>query len=211
VVPPPFVYMGHQKREKDGLSAHLSPVSPVHNGITPLSSVPELSLAKTEDWKTTSAKSSEELLKKPPPTPKAKISKWILFNLWFNTYRKFFTFVTILNLVGIIMAALNRFPYAENHLGALVLGNLLCAVMFRNELWMRFLYMVCIYGLRGVCHTFPDFWRPEQLLMHNHLVGTCPIQARSDLVFAACWRHTFRVRIVRRGVRRPIFTLANND
>jgi len=87
--------------------------------------------------------------KKPAP-PKQKISRWTLANLWFNTYRKFFTFVTLLNLTGIIMASLNRFPYAENHLGALVLGNLLCAILMRNELFLRFLYIISIYGLRGV-------------------------------------------------------------
>jgi hypothetical protein len=48
------------------------------------------------------------------------------------------------------MAALNRFPYAEKHLGALVLGNLLCAILMRNELFLRFLYLIAIHGLRGV-------------------------------------------------------------
>lgn len=87
--------------------------------------------------------------------PKPKPSKWILFQLWFNTYRKFFTFVTLLNLSGIILSALGRFPYAENHLGALVLGNLLMAVMMRNELFLRFLYLISIYGLRSV-RSFPS-------------------------------------------------------
>ncbi|KAL2131629.1 hypothetical protein VTI74DRAFT_4783 [Chaetomium olivicolor] len=90
----------------------------------------------------------------PPPAPakkpqRPKPGKWILFQLWFNTYRKFFTFVTMLNLTGIILAALGRFPYAENHLGALVLGNLLMAVLMRNELFLRFLYLISIYGLRN--------------------------------------------------------------
>lgn len=90
---------------------------------------------------------------RPPPgkkKPGPKPSKWILFQLWFNTYRKFFTFVTLLNLTGIVLAACNRFPYAENHLGALVLGNLLMAVLMRNELFLRFLYIISIYGLRSV-------------------------------------------------------------
>ncbi|KAL2268045.1 hypothetical protein VTJ83DRAFT_2891 [Remersonia thermophila] len=86
--------------------------------------------------------------KKPAP-PRRKVSKWIRFQLWFNTYRKFFTFVTLFNLVGIIMAAIGRFPYAENHLGAIVLGNLLMAVLMRNELFLRFLYLISIYGLRS--------------------------------------------------------------
>ncbi|KAH6649464.1 hypothetical protein F5144DRAFT_634978 [Chaetomium tenue] len=90
----------------------------------------------------------------PPPAPakkpaKPKPSRWILFQLWFNTYRKFFTFVTVLNLVGIALAAADKWDYARDHLGALVLGNLLMAVLMRNELFLRFLYLISIYGLRS--------------------------------------------------------------
>ncbi|EAQ91992.1 hypothetical protein CHGG_00227 [Chaetomium globosum CBS 148.51] len=90
----------------------------------------------------------------PPPAAakkpaKPKPSRWILFQLWFNTYRKFFTFVTVLNLVGIAFAAADKWDYARNHLGALVLGNLLMAVLMRNELFLRFLYLISIYGLRS--------------------------------------------------------------
>lgn len=92
----------------------------------------------------------EQFTKKATPVPPAKSSRWILFQLWFNTYRKFFTFVTLLNLAGIIMAVLGRFSYAANHRGALVLGNLLFAILMRNELFIRFLYLVAIYGLRSV-------------------------------------------------------------
>ncbi len=95
--------------------------------------------------------------------PKPKAKKRILFQLWFNTYRKFFTFVTLLNLTGIVLAACNRFPYAENHLGALVLGNLLMAVLMRNELFLRFLYTISIYGLRSVRSLFTFFTLPFPL------------------------------------------------
>ncbi|EUC53982.1 non-ribosomal peptide synthetase-like protein [Rhizoctonia solani AG-3 Rhs1AP] len=67
---------------------------------------------------------------------------WIRFNLFFNTYRKFYTFVVTLNGIGLILAGIGRFEYATNHSGALVLGNLLCAVMMRNELFTRFLYLI---------------------------------------------------------------------
>jgi hypothetical protein len=131
----------------------------------------------------------------PPPAPakkapKPKPSRWILFQLWFNTYRKFFVFVTLLNLTGIILAALGRFPYAENHLGALVLGNLLCAVLFRNELFLRFLYIISIYGLRSVC--FPVLFVCRRWLTLS-LVGTGLHQAGRDIDSAACRRHPLRL------------------
>lgn len=147
MAPLPFVYMA-QKRTPS-FDTRLSPASPVHEGITPLTSVPELSLSLPADRKPADANELPATPKKTAPV-KPKIGRWVLFNLWFNTYRKFFTFVTLLNATGIVMAALGRFHYAENHLGALVLGNLLMAILMRNELWMRFLYMVAIYGLKGV-------------------------------------------------------------
>ena len=139
VAPAPFVYAGQ------GRSTHLhplpSPVSPVHEGITPCTSVPELVLPKSR---------------------KNEISH-------IEVYRRFFTFVVVFNLIGIILAATGRFKYAENHLGALVLGNLLMAILMRNELFVRFLYLLAIYGLRSVssptllCWAMTDFrqqWAP---------------------------------------------------
>lgn len=153
MAPPPFVYMAQEKGVK--LDTRISPTSPVHEGITPFSSVPELSLSWPAGWKATNASELKATPKKPAPA-KPKISRWILFDLWFNTYRKFFTFIILLNLAGIIMAALGRFTYAENHLGALVLGNLLMAILMRNELWFRFMYWVAIHGLRSVSSFFPS-------------------------------------------------------
>jgi hypothetical protein len=167
--PPPFAYLGQEKalrintQEKAlRLNTHLSPLSPLHEGITPNPSIPDLSLswpAASPAVRRGSINAAALKTSIPPkPTPaKAKVPRWVLADLWFNTYRKFFTFIILLNLAGIIMTALGRFPYAENHLGALVLGNLLSAILFRNELWMRFLYMVAIYGLRSVstCHFHP--------------------------------------------------------
>ncbi|KAI5374829.1 hypothetical protein J4E82_006507 [Alternaria postmessia] len=144
---PGFVYM--EQKKPIHIVASLLPASPVHQGITPCTSVPELSLSLPLGRKPTDAAELDTTVKKPAgeKPQKPKISRWILFDLWFNTYRKFFTFVTLLNLTGIILSACGRFEYAEEHLGALVLGNLLCAILMRNELWMRFLYLVAIYGL----------------------------------------------------------------
>ncbi|PVG02815.1 hypothetical protein CPB86DRAFT_544846 [Serendipita vermifera] len=137
------------QEEKKAIPLHtmLSPVSPVHEGITPTASNPLLTSMNSPSPRI-EAVEKPPAPKKPQP-PKKRASRWIRFQLWFNTYRKFFTFVTLLNLAGIIMAALGRFTYAEKHLGALVLGNLLCAILMRNELFLRFLYLIAIHGLRG--------------------------------------------------------------
>ncbi|KAF2030896.1 hypothetical protein EK21DRAFT_111563 [Setomelanomma holmii] len=156
--PASFAYLSQERTLR--LNTQISPLSPVHEGITPNPSIPDLSLAwpaaspaaRRGSINATALATSvpEKKASADPEKPKKrKIPRWVLIDLWFNTYRKFFTFIVILNTVGIIMTALGRFSYGENHLGALVLGNLLCAILFRNELWMRFLYIVFIYGLEG--------------------------------------------------------------
>lgn len=143
--------------EKALSSRHIESIpSPVHEGITPSASQPVLSVpAFPSPVADASVKAPADAPVAPAPNknkplPRRKISRWIRFQLWFNTYRKFFVLITALNLTGIVMTALGRFPYGQDHLGALVLGNLLAAVMFRNELFLRFLYLVAIYGLRSV-------------------------------------------------------------
>ena len=55
--------------------------------------------------------------------------------------RKLFTFVFTLNIVGIILAASGHFPYAVKYTGAMALGNLNFAILMRNELFGRSLYL----------------------------------------------------------------------
>lgn len=139
-----------------------TPTSPIHEGKTPFSSVQALSLSWLPGWKghgtapdgKTGTIAPNEVKKAPgggSSKKKLNVSRWVLFDLWFNTYRKFFTFVTLLNTTGIILTACGKFAYAESHMGALVLGNLLAAILMRNELFLRFCYTIAIYGLRGVC------------------------------------------------------------
>ncbi|KEZ43969.1 hypothetical protein SAPIO_CDS4179 [Scedosporium apiospermum] len=153
------------------------PLSPIHEGITPFTSVPELSLSWPRGFK-----APEEPAKKPA-RPKPKISRWIRFNLWFNTYRKFFTFVVSLNLTGIILASLGRFPYAEDHLGALVLGNLLFAILMRNELFLRILYIIAIYGLRSWAPLFLKLAVTSVLQHVGGIHSGCALSGAGWLVF----------------------------
>ncbi|OCH89871.1 hypothetical protein OBBRIDRAFT_793857 [Obba rivulosa] len=74
--------------------------------------------------------------------PARKVSRWIRFQLWFNTYRKFFTFVVTLNGIGLLLAALDIWKYPRRYTGAFVLGNLLFAILMRNELFGRMLYLI---------------------------------------------------------------------
>ncbi|KNZ74883.1 hypothetical protein J132_05882 [Termitomyces sp. J132] len=82
----------------------------------------------------------------PPPSTKKlaprKVSIWIRGQLWFNTYRKLFTFVVSLNIVGVILAATGKWQYPRHYSGACVLGNLLVAILMRNELFGRLLYLI---------------------------------------------------------------------
>jgi hypothetical protein len=56
--------------------------------------------------------------------------------------RKFFTFIALLNLAGLIVAIMDVWPYPRNYTDALVLGNLLTAILVRNELFGRLLYLL---------------------------------------------------------------------
>lgn len=85
---------------------------------------------------------------KTTPKVKKRVSKWVLWKIWFNTYRcplcsrhclyhsislrlcrKFFTFTFTLNMIGIGLATSGHFPYAVNNSGAMVLGNLNFAIV----------------------------------------------------------------------------------
>src|ERR1700761_1508358 len=89
--------------------------------------------------------------KDAPAPPKQEASWWIRANLWYNTYRKFFTFVVSLNLVMIVLALSGHFHYARNYPGAMVLGNLTAAILVRNELFGRFLYLTLNTLFAKVC------------------------------------------------------------
>lgn len=58
------------------------------------------------------------------------------------------------NLISIILAAAGHFEYANKNIGGMILGNLLTAVMFRNELFLRVLYFLTITLLSRV-RSFP--------------------------------------------------------
>ncbi|KAJ7496960.1 hypothetical protein FB451DRAFT_209097 [Mycena latifolia] len=93
-----------------------------------------------------SAASTPPLFKEVPPLafPKSKrqVSRTIEFQLWFNTYRKLFCLTIMLNFIGLVLAATGKWEYPRRYTGAFVLGNLQAAILMRNELFGRFLYLI---------------------------------------------------------------------
>ena len=135
----------------------------------------------------------------PSKPPTKKVSKWILWTLWFNTYRlvsiimstsllvvflivppvpapltrKLFTFVVTLNMVGLVLAASGHFPYALRWTSAMALGNLNFAVLMRNELFGRFLYLFVntCFAKVTILIFWPIFWDGFSLFISGHHYG----------------------------------------
>lgn len=80
-----------------------------------------------------------------PQVPRKRLehrpSRWVRFELWFNTYRKLFTFIVTWNVIGLILTISGVWTYPRRYTSAFVLGNLLMAILVRNELFGRFLYL----------------------------------------------------------------------
>lgn len=127
-------------------TVNLSPSTPPLNSRDASGSSPQLqSSTDIKPPSVASPPTRHPVLIPPLPSRKSaprKVSPWIRFQLWFNTYRKFFTFVMALNITGIILAATGKWQYPRHYTGACVLGNLLTAILMRNELFGRFLYLV---------------------------------------------------------------------
>ncbi|EXM18457.1 hypothetical protein RAB80_004022 [Fusarium oxysporum f. sp. vasinfectum] len=132
----------------DKADGHLTAFPPVHEG-----NMWSATQSTSSFHNSCNSNSSLPILPKqkitPPPPKKQEPRKSTLFVLWFNTYKRLFTLVVTLNLVGIILTSVGQFQYAQDHLGSMVLGNLLFAILMRNELFFRILYMAFIYGLRS--------------------------------------------------------------
>ncbi|EMD38610.1 hypothetical protein CERSUDRAFT_153590 [Gelatoporia subvermispora B] len=74
--------------------------------------------------------------------PKKKVSNWILIKLWYNTYRKLFTICFVINMIGFGFAASGHWPYATRYTGAFAVANFNVALLVRNEIFGRILYLV---------------------------------------------------------------------
>jgi hypothetical protein len=79
--------------------------------------------------------------------------------------RKLFTFIVLLNLAGLVVAIMDVWPYPRNYTDAMILGNLLTAILVRNELFGRFAYLLVnklfarVSGKLTLLHGSHAFWQ----------------------------------------------------
>ena len=76
------------------------------------------------------------------PTGNQKIYSTILACWFFFSRRKFFTFIMTWNIIGLILTISGAWTYPRRYTSAFILGNLLTAILVRNELFGRFLYLL---------------------------------------------------------------------
>lgn len=178
------------------IALQIKRLAPSHKATQALSSMPApqltVKLKKPRPVHRVTLKEVSTHLPPPRKQMQKRASRWIRFQLWFNTYRKFFLFVMALNLVGIALAIFNIWTYPRRYTGAFVLGNLLVAILMRNELFGRFLYLLVntlfakwtplsfrlgctsvlqhLGGIHSGCATSGFLWlifRVATLLIHN--------------------------------------------
>lgn len=117
---------------------------------------------------------------KPPPKPKKKVSKWVMFRVWFNTYRKLFIFTLTMNMIGLGLAAAGIWNYANVYTGPIVTANINVAVLVRNEVFGRFLYLT-VNTL--FAKWTPLWWRLGCTSVLQHLGGIHSGCALSGLIW----------------------------
>ena len=124
--------------------------------------------------------------------------------------RRFFTTVVVLNLIGLILAIEEKWQYPRERTSALCLGNLLAAILVRNELFGRILYLLVnrlfakvrsnVHITRQVSRVPTDQWAPLWFRLTctsalQHLGGIhsgCAISGFAWLVFHLALKFSHR-------------------
>jgi len=128
--------------EKGLLDSTLTVQLPFNADVKPLSTSESKEKEKDPAVTTTTEVVVAAKPSKAPPKPMKKVPLWILWTLWFNTYRKFFVFCFSLNMIGLGLAASGHFQYGVDHAGAIAVANFNIAILMRNEVFGRLLYLL---------------------------------------------------------------------
>ncbi|KAF8628654.1 hypothetical protein AX15_003785 [Amanita polypyramis BW_CC] len=115
-----------------------------------------------------------------PTKSRKRTPKWILFKVWFNTYRKFFVLTLGMNLIGLVLAAFGVWEYGDQNSSAIVTANFNIAVLMRNEIFQRVIYLV-VNTL--FAKWTPLWWRLGCTSVLQHLGGIHSGSAVSGLIW----------------------------
>jgi hypothetical protein len=86
-----------------------------------------------------------------------------------------FSITLVGNSICLLLASLNRFPYADTNASAFALGNILVAVSARNELFLRGIFWLCVTLFQKVCLFIGSFLTDiDNLTVDTPLVPHCP-------------------------------------
>jgi hypothetical protein len=125
-----------------------------------------------------------------PAPPKHRAPALMRFFLWYNTYRKFYTFVVCLNFACWVTTLTGHWSYPLRYPGAMVLGNLLAAVLVRNEVFGRFLYAIVNNCFAKVCLSVESWKSGGSYIL---TVATAPISFGVHFGSTAPWWNSLRM------------------
>ncbi|XP_026408845.1 adenylate-forming reductase 06235-like [Papaver somniferum] len=103
------------------------------------------SVLKTSFGSKPSTKRQESLLRKlPPKKPQSRLSIILLDQGLFTVYKRLFVVCFTLNIIGIVLAAVGRFPYAKEKAALFSIANILALVLCRSEAILRVVFMLAV-------------------------------------------------------------------
>ncbi|KAI3945913.1 hypothetical protein MKW98_007262 [Papaver atlanticum] len=93
----------------------------------------------------TSIRRQESLLRKiPPKKTQSRLSIILLDQGLFTVYKRLFVVCFTLNMIGLILAAIGRFPYAKEKAALFSIANILALVLCRSEAILRIVFMLAV-------------------------------------------------------------------
>lgn len=106
--------------------------------------------------------------------------RWTKFRIWYNTYRQLFTLTFSANMIALLLTSLGHFHYGDKNASSIALGNILVAVLVRNELFLRGLFWVLVQ----LFQKWSPFWfRIFLTAFLQHLGGVHSGAATSGVVW----------------------------
>ncbi|CAI9292793.1 unnamed protein product [Lactuca saligna] len=99
---------------------------------------------------------SKKIVSKPTKQNESRLSVILLDQGLFTVYKRLFMVCLTLNITGLVLAAMGRFPYARNHATLFSIGNLLALTLCRSEAFLRIVFWLAV-------NLFGHSWVPLRL------------------------------------------------